>query len=189
MPAPWVSYRAFRAPWRTSRLRTTPDGIVLQTTGAVAWDSAEVVARNTWDRPFTVSRVTCPDSSVHVSAPDITFPMTLAPGESLLVRVSYDGIPAQDTLHTRLYFVQSSDSEYVAQTVEVTGHFIPGLAVRDEAPFRFTSRVAPNPSRAQVRIEYTLASDAEVSLDVFDVSGRRVARWLDARQRAGLHQC
>ena len=188
MPAPWVSYRAFRAPWRTSRLRTTPDEIVLQTTGAVAWDSAEVVARNTWDRPFTVSRVSCPDSSVHVSAPDVTFPMTLAPGESLLVRVSYDGIPAQDTLHTRLYFVQSSDSEYVAQTVEVTGHFIPGLAVRDEAPFRFTSRVAPNPSRAQVRIEYTLASDAEVSLDVFDVTGRRVARWLDARQRAGLHR-
>ena len=187
MPAPWVTYRAFRAPWRTSRFAIEPDSIMLQTTGSTAWDTAFVTVRNTWDRPITFTSMGCPESTVVGVLADTTLPITLAPAESLVVRLTYAGIPPTGGLRTRFYVAQASDSEYVAQYVEVHGRFIPGLAVDAASSVRFVSRVLPNPAHAHARVQYTLPSDADVSLDVFDVSGRRVARWLEARQSAGPH--
>lgn len=187
MPAPWVTYRAFRAPWRTSRFAIEPDSIALQTTGTAAWDTAWVTVRNTWDRPITLSDMGCPDTNVVGVVADTTLPLTLAPAESVVVRLTYAGVPPTGGLRTRFYVAQSSDSEYVAQYVEITGRFVPGLAVNDVPRVVFPSRVQPNPAHAHARISYTLPTDAEVRLDVFDVSGRRVARWLDTRQTAGPH--
>ena len=45
----------------------------------------------------------------------------------------------------------------------------------------------PNPFQTSTTIEYTLPKDAHVTLEVYDILGRRVATLVDDRQRPGLH--
>ena len=45
----------------------------------------------------------------------------------------------------------------------------------------------PNPFNAETRIEYTLPRPAQVSLDVYNLLGQRVARLVSARQQAGSY--
>jgi len=44
----------------------------------------------------------------------------------------------------------------------------------------------PNPVRTGTTFRYALPEDAHVSLEVFDVSGRRVATVVKGRERAGF---
>ena len=45
----------------------------------------------------------------------------------------------------------------------------------------------PNPSNGAVALDFTLATAGRATLDVFDASGRRVARLVDGEQEAGPH--
>jgi hypothetical protein len=47
---------------------------------------------------------------------------------------------------------------------------------------------APNPFRSPTEISYILPRDGHVTLDVFDVAGRKVATLLDEEQRAGTRR-
>ena len=46
----------------------------------------------------------------------------------------------------------------------------------------------PNPFRQQTTIEYSLPESGQVTLEVYDILGRRVAVPVDRRQRAGMHR-
>ena len=50
------------------------------------------------------------------------------------------------------------------------------------------SRVAPNPSRAAMRIDYALPRESRVRLSVLDVQGREVAVLADGLFEAGRYQ-
>lgn len=57
------------------------------------------------------------------------------------------------------------------------------------APSAFElGKVFPNPLRAQARMKYALPEEAEVSIVVYDVLGRRVARLVGGRREAGVHR-
>jgi len=47
----------------------------------------------------------------------------------------------------------------------------------------------PNPMRAQVSFEYTLAKPEHVRFEILDVLGRRLASLVDEEQNAGRHAC
>jgi hypothetical protein len=47
--------------------------------------------------------------------------------------------------------------------------------------------VGPNPFGASTQIRFTLPEAGQVTLDVFDLAGRRMARILDERREAGVH--
>ena len=49
-------------------------------------------------------------------------------------------------------------------------------------------KASPNPLRGRAELEYTLPETSEVSIAVYDVLGRRVARLVDAKRRTGVHQ-
>jgi hypothetical protein len=65
-----------------------------------------------------------------------------------------------------------------------------GQGVEDDAlPAAFSlSQPYPNPFNAQTAIEYALPEQTAVSLDVFDIQGRRVARLKDGILPAGYHK-
>jgi flagellar hook assembly protein FlgD len=46
---------------------------------------------------------------------------------------------------------------------------------------------APNPFRSSTRLRYTLTEDTPVSLQVYDLLGRRVATLVNEEQPAGRH--
>jgi hypothetical protein len=49
-------------------------------------------------------------------------------------------------------------------------------------------KASPNPLRGRAELEYTLPETSEVSIAVYDMLGRRVARLVDAKRRTGVHQ-
>ncbi len=68
-----------------------------------------------------------------------------------------------------------------------TWHGPVALAPREPVRFTLALRAAPNPFTAAATVRYTLPAAAPVTLDVFDVQGRRVARLVDGDQEAGDH--
>jgi hypothetical protein len=48
-------------------------------------------------------------------------------------------------------------------------------------------RAGPNPFHGQTQIRYRLPQTSRVTLDAFDLHGRRVARLVDAEQRPGSY--
>jgi hypothetical protein len=64
----------------------------------------------------------------------------------------------------------------------------PSLAPENETPaMNSLGQNYPNPFNPRTTIAYTLASEARVTIDVFDVSGRRVATLVDDVKGAGHH--
>ena len=49
-------------------------------------------------------------------------------------------------------------------------------------------KASPNPIRRGAELEYTLPEESEVSIAVYDVLGRRVARLVDEKRRTGVHR-
>ena len=61
--------------------------------------------------------------------------------------------------------------------------------VAEQPPMRFElSQNYPNPFNAETRIRYALPSDGRVTVEVYDLLGRRTARLVDERQAAGFYE-
>jgi hypothetical protein len=125
--------------------------------------------------------------------------------EGALVALSWDG-----TLYGRAYAGPSGDAELVfSQSIEaldemdlvVTAHnylahegtiLVTDLSsTADEASREVDWALAPcmpNPFSRETAIRYSIRSEADVSLRVFDVTGRTVARLAEGVKPAGRHQ-
>jgi hypothetical protein len=88
---------------------------------------------------------------------------------------------------SRLYVMQVSDGEIVAQTVELHGRVDGTLGVPPAEGMALSATARPNPLRARTTIDFVVPSEGHVTLDLFDVSGRRVARLVDGERPAGHH--
>jgi hypothetical protein len=63
------------------------------------------------------------------------------------------------------------------------------VGVEDEIPLAFAlGRNAPNPFRAQTRIDFQLPKTAKVRLTVYDLQGRVIRNLVDREMAAGIHQ-
>ncbi|MBI1286007.1 MAG: T9SS type A sorting domain-containing protein [Flavobacteriales bacterium] len=89
---------------------------------------------------------------------------------------AYDYHPCRDYCHTVVQ-KDKGDGAYP----EITGH---DLSSFDEDNL---ISVAPSPFREQTRLSYTLSESAKVQLDVFDLSGRKVADLVNGTQAAGKY--
>src|SRR5262249_5652070 len=111
-------------------------------------------------------------------------PIHLEPAETTIVQVVYS--PTVSTPRdSRLYIMQVSDNEIVAQTVDLHGHIDGTLDAPPAAGAGFSSSARPNPLRLRTTIEFTVPATGRVTLDLFDVHGRRVARLVDGVRPAG----
>ena len=46
----------------------------------------------------------------------------------------------------------------------------------------------PNPFNNETSISYSLANDCNVTIDIFDIGGRKISTIFDGYQRSGSHQ-
>jgi hypothetical protein len=119
---------------------------------------------------------------------------------SLVVRKYSVGVTAFKEVGTNVIVIPESEHEagatYTAEYVEVWGTggsgaapapIDNGTAVQTILPFTLTQN-RPNPFNPRTTIHYTLPTACRVTLQVFDVQGRRVATLVDARQEAGEHR-
>ncbi len=125
--------------------------------------------------------------------------------EGALAALSWDG-----TLYGRAYAGPSGDAEVVfSELIEmldeldlvVTAHnylahegtilVTDFAAASNEASLEVDWALAPctpNPFSRETAIQYSIRSESDVSIRIFDVEGRTVARLIDGPQSAGRHQ-
>ncbi len=65
------------------------------------------------------------------------------------------------------------------------GDAIPGLMMDTDMSENISNY--PNPFNGNTTIEYTLATDGNVSLSIYDLNGRRIAKVIDGHQPEGHH--
>ena len=101
-----------------------------------------------------------------------------------LFRIKGTRDPVNNSGQSGTYFVVPARDALFLKRPTVTAVAGPG-----GLPSRFMARATPNPARGDGAIEYTLPADAEVTVRMFDPSGRVVATLLDgAKQPAGEHR-
>jgi hypothetical protein len=74
----------------------------------------------------------------------------------------------------------------VAHITQRTRQFSVEAAKRPES-FAL-SKPRPNPAHGQAHLQYRLPEESEVSIDLYDILGRRVAQFVQQRKEAGTHE-
>jgi hypothetical protein len=79
---------------------------------------------------------------------------------------------------------------YVADAFSLMVFAFPATGVEDQPPLAddfSLSQNYPNPFNAMTIISYSLRSEAEVAIEIFDIQGRRVAALIEGNKAAGKH--
>jgi hypothetical protein len=186
LPSNFANYRGFRFAWRTNRFLTDQQDMDIGTPAVGTPWSKTVKVWNNWNQPISIDCLRTADTNFGASLVTGSLPVTLAPGETTLVQVQYNPI-GDAPVDSRLYVVQQSSSEMVAQSVVLHGHIDSNVGVEPEGGLALSTSARPNPLRARTTIEFTLPATGHVKLDVYDIVGRKVASLLDETRAAGRH--
>lgn len=96
------------------------------------------------------------------------------------------------TLYFRFHFTSDADDELLGFFVDHVLFQVPELVSRDEQqsiPERFVlNQNYPNPFNPSTTLRYELPKAGDISITVYDINGRHVAKLVDGRQAAGYHQ-
>ena len=72
--------------------------------------------------------------------------------------------------------------------IRAIGDYVSGVEENTTAPLKFAALVPmPNPFRGHTVIKFALPEKEDVTLDIYDVNGRRVTRLLNGKLNAGWH--
>ena len=137
---------------------------------------------NTGTAPLTVSGIMLSNPSFWVGRTSLVIPA----GESDTVGVFFAPAAAGPDLTEITFATDEPSSPHVRAA---TGSGIVSLAAPGTGSTVFAlGQNHPNPFTGSTLIQYSLAREAEVTLDVFDLRGERVARMVSGRQAAGRHE-
>ena len=184
------TYRAFRFPFRTTRLTADATSLDFGEVPLGQPASRSVTVRNPGSDPITIGCAFSTDSAFDVVAP---LPVSLDPGGSMQVEVRFDPTLEQPYA-AKLYVRSTSTTELVAQDVELAGAGVasppPGAAHAPPSELCSADRVglaARREDGGTVSIEFTPPGEGAFALAVFDVAGRRIAT-LDGSARSAGRQ-
>ena len=177
------SYRALRCPWTDTAIQT--DGEVAFGEVGVGEEKLQpLLVRNGLSTVLHVNQFVTTDPAFEVAGPDS---LVLFPGTSGTLRVrfapTHGGISEAD-----LYVRSVNDTELVARSVHLVGSGTGVVGVVEGAATTLALRPpVPNPAHEKTSLGFDLPRATDLSLEVFDVRGRRVADLVEGIQAAGRH--
>ncbi len=186
-PSTDVNYRTFRTPWRSNRILTDVQAVAIETPAAGLTASRTLKVWNHWDRPIDLTCLRTAHPTFGATLASGTLPMTLAPGDTTTVQIVYAPEDSNEA-HSRLYIMQVSEGEIVAQTVDLQGNVAGTVSVNPSAGTRLAAVVRPNPVLGRATFEILLPAPGPVTLEIYDVHGRHVSTPLRERLGAGSHR-
>ena len=107
----------------------------------------------------------------------------LQPGDSMVVTVTFT--PVVDGDFPNAIRVFNDHGEFLELVVR--GSTSTDVTPPVSLPQELSLAVYPNPGNAEFRLSYSLAKSGDVSLTLFDVTGREVATLVDGVRNAGEH--
>lgn len=175
--------------WRSRYFIPDTSGVVL----VASQDTVRLFAAvgQTDVAQFTISNL----GNEHVLVSDVTtsgpffndccpFEVLLEPNESMTVTVMF--IPSQDGV----FEVPMRVTNDAGQLLEIIAVGETGTPARDNGPAlpdKPALSVFPNPGNAEFRLSYALTQSTDVTLKLFDVTGREIATLVNGRREAGEH--
>ena len=137
---------------------------------------------NTGNAPLTITGITVSNPSFHVGRTSFV----IAAGESDTVGVFFEP-SATGPQVTQLSIATDELASPHIRAARSQG--VLSLAAPGEGAVAFAlGQNRPNPFARTTLIQYTLARESDVTLDVFDLRGQRVARLVNGREAAGRHE-
>jgi len=159
-----------------------PDSLRLPDGQAGYVVSDPLTLTNTGNATLTISDISTSNARFWVGRTSLV----LAPGAHDTVTVGWS--PAAAGPDSALVLVTCDDGGS-PHAVPVFGTGVVSLAAGDAAPAAFAlAQNRPNPFTRATAIAYALPRTTDVTLDVFDLRGQRIARLVDGRQAAGRHE-
>lgn len=182
----YYTYRAFHSSWRSTAIVTSPDSLEF---GAVAvGDTAllPLVLQTHSTSDVTITCIASSDSAFSVSTP---LPIVLTRGVSDTIDVRF--VPNEmGEFQGKLYVTSLGDTELIAQDVALSG--VSGLvSVSDPVGAAGGPQLEaerPNPFSRSTMIRYELPRPSNVTLEIFDVRGRKVDTLVAGLRSAGRHE-
>src|SRR5262245_22778901 len=185
-PGTQVNYRGFRLPWRSNRFMTSVEALAVASPAVGVPASQSLKLWNHWNQAVDITCLRTGDAAFSAEPLSGSLPLHLEPGDTTTVIVTYtpsDGSP----LSSRLYAMQVNDTVLVAQPVDLEGHVGGTLDVPPGTSVALSATAHPNPMRVATTIDYVVPSAGHVTLELFDVHGRKVATLVDGERSAGRH--
>lgn len=104
----------------------------------------------------------------------------LKPGETFTIKIIFDITDKAPVKDTKNLLIKVSDKEQLSWNKRIALH------VNPPDQFQLLQNY-PNPFNPSTNIKYMLPEPMHVTVSVYDLTGRRVARLLDSQQEPGSH--
>lgn len=151
---------------------TTPRGFYPESPTYIIWDFVEVEFVDLYYKLFSVGEFQLIAEEIPADEPYSGFSVPDFPGDSLIIRVA-----------------QSEDTTVFADSDPIRILGTVSNEEKEQIPAHFTlSQNYPNPFNPVTIIQYQLPKSAQVNLEIFDMTGRKVKTLVNAVQPAGNHQ-
>ena len=179
-----LTYRAYRFPWRSKLFMTDSESLVF---GAVPVGDTGTLPLTIKNNSNSALKINCFLTTNPAFTVNSHVPQSFWPGQEKTFEVEFSP-GSNGPTEGKLYVRSLRNSDLIAQDVALSGIGGGPVAVGDglQAPVRLHSSV-PNPASASTSVRFDLSVDGWVTLDVYDLRGRRVESLVNEARPAGQH--
>jgi hypothetical protein len=114
----------------------------------------------------------------------------IMPGSSETATISFRAGNLAPGIYTGTVYLETNDPNTPSVTIPVSMEVQPtGIEESDNLPIEFSlSQNYPNPFNAQTTIQYSLPEKSMVTIDIYDILGRKIETLAEGIEPAGNHQ-
>ncbi len=175
----WVSYRAYRFPWRTSALITSKQSLNFGRVVVGGRLELPLTVRNNTTAPITITSLVSTDA---IFASPTSVPFTLTPGQTKPLSVAFSP-PASGVFAANFYLQSVSATALLAQVVQLTGSADATTGTSAESPASTMLDAVIVRGGGPIEIHFAVGESRDpVRLEIFDARGSLV-RVLDQSVR------
>ena len=179
-----VSYRVLKYEWETSMFDIEEDILDFGNNVPVG-DSAllDITVINNDDEEIEINGFHTIDSVFSV---ETVLPQVIPVGETHEFTIKFKPT-AETSYEDVLSLLYETDDSRVASQIRLLGG---GLitSVNQKKKFISNLQIWPNPASTSAKIQYNLQSEAQVSIEVYDLSGHQIKQLMNKLQSSGTHR-
>lgn len=167
-------------------IQITPDSLVFETVDQAFGEGLDLIIVNPSSMDLSVQEIFY-NYGTGFFNPEPILPYTIPAGDSLIVRAFlFPGVALRPDLYLHDSILVTSDLATHAVPVWVNPDLIGNVNEISSIINGFNT--FPNPFESKISFGFTLKESSQVSLDIFDLQGRKIVSLLDEKKSSGQHQ-